>query len=290
MGRTQDNGFDGPAEGFWDCTNTEYHADRMCVSHSTLEVFRDSIPLYHGRFVAETIPHPPASQALQLGSAFHTYLLERHLWSKEVAIMPEGMNRRSNASKKEMDDWLAEQTAAGVEIIISCEQYEKIKRMFESAMANAEIRTIVEADGVCERALRWQCRETGLWLKCRFDKLLADTGRTIVNVKTAADPTPWAWSKQAYDLGYYRQEAFYCDGRKTVLDADGEHLYVVVGNDAPFEAVVYKLGEKDRELGRRHNLHDLHMLAECRQFGIWDSRYADRVVDVSLPAYAHSAK
>src|SRR5215813_11398325 len=79
-----------PATGCYpNITNEEYHADKAYLSRSALMDFDKSPYTYWAKHLNPDRPKKDATPAMELGTAFHTLILEPHLFQKNYFIMPE---------------------------------------------------------------------------------------------------------------------------------------------------------------------------------------------------------
>ena len=108
----------------------------------------------------------------------------------------------------------------------------------------------------------------------------------ITDLKTAANPSPEAWAKQALDLGYHRQASWYRDGVEACgLARDAAFAFIVVRSSPPHEVAVYELDEEDLGLGAAENRATLREIAECTRTGNWSPEWAQRAHVVKLPKW-----
>jgi hypothetical protein len=263
----------GPVEGPWDVTPAQYHADRTAESSSTLKVFRESVPLYHGRYVTGSIPHSEPSAQMALGTAVHVLFFQP-------------VPRTTRAGKQAHEDFAA--SLAGRDMtVVTASQALAATEMVKSALANGCFKSALGAlgdSGEVEKAVRWR-HPTGVWLKCMFDKLTPYDG-TVYELKTSAHPLPRQWPREVLNYGYHHQAALYLEGAFRVFGFESTHIHLVIGSTPPYEAVAYTLDEEALELAARQNLETLERLADCRRYDSWGSRWADRVHAVSLPPWA----
>jgi len=267
--------------GLWDCTNAEYHAERESVSHSALEVFRRSIPLYHAQYITGEIERP-TTEAMTFGSAVHAALLQPDEFNALVAVAPEG-DRRTKEGKA---NWEKFQATANGKIVISRDQSASITAIVASFAKNSLAEMLLNAPGRTEQGIRWM-DDTGLQLKCKPDRWL-DSG-VVWDLKTATDPSPDGWIRQAANLGYHRQAALYLEGLNTMTAKVPDFYFVVVGSTAPHEVVVYEIDQESIGLGHRQNHEDLRELAACRKSGQWLGRWHDKVCPARLPRWAFNS-
>lgn len=245
----------------WECDSATYHAATQWVSHSSLEVFRDSPRLYEGRFVTKTIPHPEPTEALLLGTWLHMAVLEP--W--EFDVLP---NQKLLAPERKR---LALSTA-----------------MRDAVLSHPIARRLFEADGPVEHSIVWPDSETGLQCKCRRDKVcrLAD-GRTVIpDLKSAISSRPEDFSKQCVNFGYARTADWYLTGHHELTGELAAYVFVVVSKSPPHEVAIYELDEEAVKLGARQNRIALNKLARCFQTGDWAAEHEKQITSLSLPRYA----
>lgn len=266
----------------WVCTNDEYHADRSHISHSALDVFIQSPERYHAIYIAGTMQRRPATQEMLLGSAVHVRLLEPHRWYELVVVAPD-VDRRTKAGKTTWEEFQLE--AAG-KTIITAEQAETVAAIESAVLRCDPARELLELPGRSEVSIRWEDDATGLPLKARIDRL-ADDGR-IIDLKTAADPTPAGWSRSAANYGYHRQFAHYGAGRAAVHATDGPFVFIAIGTSPPYEVGVYELDDDAHELGRRQNAAALARLCRCLETDDWRSDWSKQVYRLALPNWVYS--
>jgi PDDEXK-like domain of unknown function (DUF3799) len=264
--------------GLWTCSGTEYHAETEHVSSSSLSVFIQSRPLYHGQYVTGKIPRPEPTEAMQFGSALHARLLEPDTWQDQVAIAPE-VNRRTNAGKAEWQNFL---DGANGRIVIDQEQAETLERVVEGVYRNPFARDLLTAQGQNELSFRWEL--DGVPVKCRWDRLL-DAG-LIADLKTTTDPSEREFGRSCFNFGYYRQAWLYRAGAIELGIGAPEFLHLACGTEPPYECHVYELDERALDLGEREVRAALRDLAECRATGNWSSPLSGRINTLSLPRFA----
>ena len=271
--------------GSWPVEAAQYHADHTAIGHSMLEVFRESVPLYHGRFVARTVPAPEPTAAMALGTALHAALLEPERFCDLVAVAPL-VDRRTKAGRERWDQFEAE---ASGRTVISGDQELLARVMANAVRRNKFAAQLLAAPGRNEATFRVRDDATGLELKARQDRLL-DRG-IILDLKTAADPSPEAFGRSAHNFGYYRQDAHYRRVRQLALGIDRhaeEMLFIVVGSSPPHECFVFELDERAQELGWMQVEDDLQALANRQLTGNWESPYDHQLNTLQLPRWAYT--
>lgn len=272
--------------GPWPVDATTYHSCRQTLSHSALEDFRQSVPLYHGRHVLGNLPPRKQTEAMSLGTALHFALLQPDLFATEVITAPLDINRRTNAGKLE---WAAFELASAGKTLLDAEDYQRVIDMAAAVLGHSKARAALESAGPTEYAIRWQ-DGNGVWVRNLIDKLIP-AKELLVNLKTAADPSPAGFAKAVSNFGYHRSSALYVRGAREALGhADPQELFIVIGKEPPYEVACYVLDDAALALGAQQNAADMLELAQRRASDDWSSRHAGLIETVAIPTWAAKAE
>lgn len=263
----------------------DYYADHSCTSHSMLEKFRQSQRLYQGVYVThEIVPDEPTA-AMKLGTAVHAALLEPERFPSTVIPGPD-CDRRSNAGKALWAE--AEMRAATTGgFVLKAEDYVKVAMMAAQARRLPMLAELLSVPGAIEQPVRWTCPDSGVPRKAKLDKWFP--AGLILDLKTAADPSPEAFARACVNLGYHRQAAYYVDAAEQCygLEEPARVIFVVLGSEAPFDAWCYELDEESMNLGDMQNHRDLAALNVCRETGRYGIEQTAPLT-LSLPRWAFS--
>ncbi|HEY5472263.1 MAG TPA: PD-(D/E)XK nuclease-like domain-containing protein, partial [Candidatus Limnocylindrales bacterium] len=109
--------------------------------------------------------------------------------------------------------------------------------------------------------------------KCRPD---AVKKRTLIDLKTARTIDARKFGRNAYDLGYFGQMAFYAEGLAVSTGVgDWEAFLIAVEADQPHDVAVFHI-DPDSLYAAGVKAHELlERVAECRESGQWPGRYED---------------
>src|SRR5690606_23387193 len=139
--------------------------------------------------------------------------------------------------------------------------------------------------GEPELALQWHDAETGTLCKGRIDWLNTDSGPVLVNLKTCREVTPFAFSRQAAQLSYHVQDAYYADGYERATGERARVVIVTVEQAAPHDVVVYRVPDEVLDIGRDEYRRWLTVLQECQRTCRWPGIGEDAELEFSLPAW-----
>jgi len=133
-----------------------------------------------------------------------------------------------------------------------------------------------------ETTVEWTDPSTGIACKCRPD---AVKKATLIDLKTARTIDDRKFGRNAYDLGYFGQLAFYAEGLAiTTGCGDFEAYIIAVEADQPHDVGVFHIDPESLFAAgvKAHELLD--RVAECTTSGTWPGRYED-VQTMELPPW-----
>lgn len=268
------------------------------VSHSSIECFRESVPIFHARHVTREIPWAAPTPDMDFGTVLHLLALQPDKFTQRVAVAHEKFDRRTNAGKAAATAF--EESNRG-KIILTCAEYEQADAMARSLRETPSTSRFILADGLNEHTFFWT-HSTGLKVKCRLDKLLSPAPGLpplCLDVKTTGDSSLDTFPKAVSNYGYHRQAALYTAG----LDANrispepgcppqlkAGFVFLVVSKKYPYEAGAFELDSEGMRLGWEQNERALAELSHRVKTKCWLSRYHDSVRTVSMPRWSFYEK
>jgi exodeoxyribonuclease VIII len=225
-------------------------------------------------FAAPAVPRE-TTPAQALGIATHTAILEPGKWEHEVAVSP-SLDRRTKAGK---EAWAAFNEVNGDRLLISKEQQETVNGLAASVHFCEWAQALLE--GTHREASITETLD-GLDVKVRPDAYAATH---IIDLKTTSDASPAGFARQAAQLGYHVQAAFYLDVLDCAAPSARDWYWIAVESSPPYVVQVYAADcamiERGRELDRRA----LDRYREATASGIWGG-YARGIETLRLPAWA----
>lgn len=218
--------------------------------------------------------------AMAMGSAVHAAILEPELFASQYVTLAKGKDRRSSEYKGLVE------AHGESNVLVSADAYQ-IGAMQDAVKANPKARQwLYEEPGRNELSVYAKDPETGIAVRCRFDRLL-DRGFSP-DLKTTTDASIDGFSRIIDKFGYAFQAAFYLDVYRW---ATGETLdgfgFIAVEKTAPYHVMCYRLGDESIQIGRSQYREALIKYAECLDSGIWpgyDGCDDENVIE--LPYYA----
>ncbi len=225
----------------------------------------------------------PDVPVLQFGRAAHTLLLEGWTHFQNCyAALPPGLDRRTSLGKAAYTKCMEEN--AGKDFI-SGDDFSKLLEMQE-AVRNHPFASKLLEEGQSEQTVIWKDLDSGLWCKCRPDRIPIGDKGILVDLKTCANADEYNFSRDVVKYGYAVQAAFYLDGMNAVTaKAYDAFCFVAVSKEAPYQTEVYMLDEEFLEYGRNEYRRLINIELACRQTGIYPNYVNPTIVVLSKPGY-----
>ena len=255
-----------------DISNTSYHSGPGISCTGLKKIAVSPAHFKYGDF--------KQTAAMFTGSATHSAILEPELFSKQYVTLAEGKDRRSTEYK-------ALCANHGTDNVLVSADASQISAMQSAVRANPVAnKWLYQERGRNELSVYAKDPETGILVRCRFDRLL-DRGFSP-DLKTTTDASPRGFSNAIAKYGYAFQAAFYMD---TYFWATGQKLsgfgFIAVESKAPHNVMCYRLDDESIAVGREQYRSALNIYANCLESGVWDGYDgASEEQLISLPAWA----
>lgn len=257
--------------------NAAYHA-HPAISKSHLDKVAKSPAHYWAHYLDPLRQPQEPTQAMILGTALHTAVLEPHLWQEQFAVPPQAFDRRTKVGKELAAAFEAE---AQGKTVLSPDDAERIQRMAAAVHQHPASSFLLELPGVREASYFWTDEATGLECKCRPDWHSLDR-RLLVDVKTTEDASPRGFAMSCAKFRYHVQAHWY---QRPFLEAE-QFLFIAVEKQPPYLVAVYAATPAMVAAGARAAERDLQLLAQCRAADRWPG-YSDEIQPLDLPAWCH---
>jgi len=253
-------------------TNKEYHSLES-ISASDLKAIAECPAKWHynkSNLKEET-------DAMRQGTAIHTAILEPHLYDEQIAVLSK-IDRRTKAGK----DAYAEFVESSKEkTIITQDQNEIAQSCKDSVMAdNIASQLLTHNEALIEQSLFWTDPETGIECRTRPDYI----GNAVIDIKSTRNASPQSFMRDAYNMQYHIQAAFYLDGVRANGMEINKFVFIVIEKDAPFIVQTYVADDAFIERGREDYKKALETLVRCRETGKYPA-YETGIQTLELPKW-----
>lgn len=255
----------------------EYHGGPEFSSSAAKEILKT--PAHYKHVYLDG--HREKKKAWDIGSAVHSKVLG--VGADTVTCPPELLASNGAMSTKAAKEWRAEQEADGL-IVVSEADQARIDAMTEAVLNHDLARAWFELPGHSEASMFATDPETGLRLRCRFDRL-PDDPRAAIDLKTTLDASPDGFKKRAHDLKYHVSRAHYLHTAELAGHPRKEMVFIAVENTAPFLVAVYQFDQEQVERGQRQARRARQLLKQCQDNNQWPG-YSPHLEFLEAPAYA----
>ena len=243
------------------------------VNWSTLKMMNRSPAHYHHNLLAPSEDKP----AYKFGRAVHMAALEPERFKANIVRWDGGVRRG-----KDWDVFVADHKGMD---ILTVDEHDLCLSIGSAVRSDADAKRYLSG-GQGELTTRWthhhEPSQTDIKCKGRLD-FVAEVG-AIVDLKTTIDVAPGPFGRQAYKLGYHGQAAWYRDGYEAETGNALPVVIVAVEKTAPFVVKVYRLTEKQLQMGRDQYRSYLDLLVHCRAHSEWPAYGPES--DLELPTWA----
>jgi len=248
-------------EGIYtDLSSEDYHNDKDTLSRSALMDFDRSPYTYWAKHLNPDRPEQDKTPLMELGSAFHSLILEPHLFEKEYIVMAELMKlpkvgllrdlgRPEYEKQKFMRDSVAKQNKdIEEEFLIKSESkkvltpdvYKTLLAMRDKLNSNQKAIDLIR-DSRIENSFFWRDEHSGLMLKARPDILHENM---IVDLKTCSDASPRAFQNEMVKYGYHIQGAMIRDAVEKLEDRRINNVInICIETKYPHNMAIYIIDE-----------------------------------------------
>lgn len=221
---------------YYDLSSEEYHADPALSSSGIKTLLKKPLKYWHNSPLNANRKQED-SQAMKVGRAFHTMLLEPEKFNEEFSIKP---NVQST-------------TTAGM---VGAGDYQDMLEAVKVVRGDVTIAPLLTG-GHPEVSIFWRDEETGVMCRVRFDYLPKRIG---VDYKTTTDVSRESIGYAIADYRYDLSAAMYLDGLNQAGLMGDDHLGFVLlfqEKKAPYLCEAVRLSEDLLAIGRRDFRHGL---------------------------------
>ena len=217
-----------------------------------------------------------STRAMDIGTAFHTALLEPDRFGSEYQVV-NGIDDRRKSEYKEAAK------VFGGDKTLTASEGASVAVMSESVQANPDAREVLSAKGYAELSGFVEDPDTGALLRVRFDWLTVDA--RAVDIKKTQDARPFAFSRSVNNYRYHCQQAMYSHVFELIEGRPLEsYQFLAIEEQPPCANVLYTLDHLAVQHGHtlyRDALSDYAIACESNE---WPS-YGTTSDVIGLPEY-----
>lgn len=204
---------------YYDLSNEEYHSDPAISNSDIKKILKSPLEYWTHSWMNPNRPVRTVTSAMAMGTALHSYILERDKFFDEYAVLPNKLEIDSEfyelESKKDdfKDNFELPKTKTaktfkyiGNKTILKDAEYTLVKNMSDY-LNSLPVVSDVFKNGKSEVSIFWRDEETGLMCKCRPDYL---SSRFVIDYKSINNIEKI--SSSIIDGDYYIQQAYYMEG------------------------------------------------------------------------------
>lgn len=280
--------------------SADYHAHPAISRSALMELERTPRHFWYKYLSGEY--EDEESDALRIGSAFHTLVLEPALFHDQCAVLEDGAPARPTEAvlkaknpspdSLERQAWWAEfnRNNAG-KLIMRGSEFHSMKRMAASIKAEPAAANIIGGTGKIEQSFFWFDSQYEVEVKCRpdfirDDMVLKGKNETIVlDLKTCKDASPEEFARSIVNYGYDIQAFMQMEGiEKATGKRPVDFVFLCVEKDAPHCAAFYSVTPELLACGeaRYHKLMAIY--SACRKSNLWPG-YGSQIRPISPPEW-----
>lgn len=270
-------------------SNEEYHA-RPEVSNSMMGDFIEAPELFHGRYIAKTIPRKSPTPAMVFGTLVHDAVL-LGIDNMAVECPRDVLDKAGKRNGKKFQEWAAEHPGKSLLLRDGDYGYTNLRNTVDAILSHpVASRLLDKSNAVMEQAIFWQDEETGL--QCRVKLDVRQLGIPLIgDIKTCNDVSRKAIARKMDDFGYTRQCAFYREGSKAYTGKHHDFVFIFAEPAPPHRVRCYELDPREDRAahkGYEDMRWALGRIAECNDTGIWREAGWDEILTIDLPNWAYN--
>lgn len=228
---------------------------------------------------------PAESAPLTLGTAAHCATLEPERFGREFAIWSKRTAAGAMAPRRGQDwDWFCAQNQdKAILTEDECNDALSIAKAVRSSIAMEYLQA-----GEPEVTMEWVMQ--GRVCRGRVDWLTVIDGQpTLVGLKTTRDCRPFMFGKQAAQLGYDMQWAYYFNGYHTITNRKPLVVEIVVESAPPHAVAVYRINDDILLTGEENYCALLTQLDACERDNEWLGPVPEET-DLVMPAWYYGVQ
>lgn len=261
-----------------DMPNDDYHAYEGLSSTGVKNILRS--PAHYKSDVFER------SRAMEIGSAIHAAVLEPDYFKEKYMLLEDVPTRQKpeyKAAVKALSTKDADGncTGDGSQYVFIKTEIDNLRGMYRSVKRNKTAMAIYQQGGFSELAAFIECPVTGVLMKCKFDRITAETDISL-DLKKCQDARKEAFTRAIGSYGYYISAAYYSHIYRLLTGCDLSFKYNAIEEKAPWGSKVYTADAGSILMGEIKFNEALLIYKECSDKNEWPS-YPEEDEEISVP-------
>lgn len=259
---------------------SQYHKKEHGFSSSNMKsILKTS--LKHFKYELDQPPKPP-TDAMKLGTIFHTKVLTPEVFDKEIVTLP-AFNLRTKNGRLDKHEF---ETKNHDKLVVTEQQMEIGIGMAESVLECEEAMALFDGT-INERSMYGSA--LGVPLRARADSC---SSSKLLELKSARDGSPEGFTKAIANLKYHVSLVHYSELMEQCMPevesaVQLEYYFIVAESHPPFAVAVYKASEQMIAIGWHEWKEALGKLSEALAADEWPGyTMRDVTPEIDLPRWA----
>lgn len=261
-------------DGVHNINNNEYHNSNGFSRSQLLSLDKSPYHFWYEHLSGKASIKEP-TEAMIMGSAIHTLILQPELFHNEYAILPK-IDRRTTSGKEQYEQFTLE---VGNKTILTQEQFSKINCIEQSIRQHDIVDTLLK-NALYEQSIFWTDKDTGLQFKVRPD---AWSHKMVVDLKTSDDVNRYRFAGSAYKLGYYLQAAMIWQACNSIDKPFDVFTILAIEKKEPYAPAVFIINKEAIDFGLDQFQNYKEQLKQALDYNQWESY---PVCELEVPKYA----
>lgn len=259
----------------------DYHGHKQSISRSALMDFKKNPRKYWAKHLNPDRPKEESKPSWTFGTAFHTLILEPHLFEQNYFVMPEKVLLK-DVGREAYDEYkrIEQEASSTSRIVLSQCEFLRLRDMQDRVQAHPKASALISG-GIFESSYFWKDVHSGLMIKSRPDILHSNI---YVDLKTIDDASPQNFQREMVKYGYHIQGAMVRDGVEQLTNERiSAVINICVEKTYPYSIGIYIIDEAAIDEGHmqyKQALLDLKHAIGHNEFPDYD------VCTIGLPKWA----
>lgn len=269
--------------GFFEATNNKYHA-MPGLSSTKIKDFCKSPAIYYAYHEAKKPRKKSITSAMEFGTMVHDILPPGDISDVFQIIPDDVLDKAGRRSGKAWNAYKEEQPENIHFVKKDDKDFIRCLDLIKNA-SQYKIWHILDK-GKSEVNYGWEWE--GFYCRARADRIIHDSNLSsdvIYDLKVTSAISPDKFPKQAWDLGWHIQAAWYQYGYKQVTGKELPFVFIAIQDKFPYVMKTYELDFEFMETGLDTCISTIKQIKERRESGVWIDDYSNIPITAEIPHY-----